>query len=69
MSKIKIKKTAIIDKSQCVACGCCERACKKGAITIFYGSYAYCNKDLCVGCGLCQKACPASIIKVEDENE
>lgn len=58
-------KVAIIDKEQCVACGCCVDFCPKNAISMFKGKYAVVDEELCVGCGKCSKICPASIINME----
>lgn len=59
------KKYAVVDRSHCVACGCCRKVCPKGAITIKYGVYAYADPALCVGCGKCAKECPGTIITLE----
>jgi MinD superfamily P-loop ATPase containing an inserted ferredoxin domain len=58
-------KVAIIDKKQCVACGCCVNICPKNAIAMFKGKYAVVDEELCVGCGKCSKICPASVINME----
>jgi len=60
-------KKAIVNKTECVACGVCAKTCPRQAITILYGIYAYVNEGLCVGCKKCQKACPASVIKVVEK--
>lgn len=59
------KKKANIQKSECVACGCCVKVCPKAAIIIYKGIYAQINPNLCVGCGKCELACPANVIKLE----
>ena len=56
---------AIINKTLCVACGCCTKVCRKEAIKIIRGVFAEVQKDRCVGCGLCAKECPASVIQME----
>lgn len=61
---IKIKKKAVVDKKQCVACGCCVKVCPVFAITILSGVSANINADMCVGCGKCARECPASVITV-----
>ncbi len=58
-------KKAIVDRSLCVACGCCVNVCPKSAISVYKGLYAAVNNDLCVGCRKCAKECPASVIFVE----
>ena len=63
----KKKNYAYIPQSECVACGCCVKACPLGAITIHKGCYAAVNVEKCVGCVKCAKECPASIIKRKEE--
>lgn len=58
-------KKAVIDQAACVACGCCEKACPRGAIRLRGGVCAEVLPEKCIGCGLCAKACPASIIRTE----
>ena len=61
-----MKKLAAVDRTVCVACGVCMKACPKGAISIFRGCYAMIGEEICVGCGLCAKACPANAIYKTD---
>lgn len=49
---------------ECVACGCCEKACPMGAIHIFRGVIARVDGDKCVGCGKCARSCPAAVIEI-----
>lgn len=58
------KKKAIISQNECVACGCCLKACPKEAIFILNGAYATVDIERCIGCSLCEKTCPASIIRM-----
>lgn len=58
------RKKAIISQKECVACGCCLKACPKGAISILNGTYATVDIERCIGCSLCEKICPASIIRM-----
>lgn len=59
------KRKAVVNKNECVACGCCISVCPKRAIAVPDGIYARIN-DSCIGCGLCVKACPASVIMVTE---
>ena len=63
-----MKRKAVIDKSLCVACGCCTKVCPKAAISKPHGINAVIDETLCVGCGKCAKECPASIIALEEVN-
>ena len=58
-----IKKNASIAE-QCVACGCCVKACPLNAVTVYKGMYAVIDEEKCVGCGKCADACPASVIYI-----
>lgn len=61
----KAKKKAVVDRNNCVACGCCVATCPLDAIRIYKGSFAVIDEEICVGCGKCAKVCPASVIRVE----
>ncbi len=58
------RKKATADKSLCVACGSCAKACPRKAIEIFKGIYAAVREERCVGCGICARICPASVITI-----
>ena len=60
-----MKRKAIVDTSQCVACGCCVKVCPRAAISVPHGINAVIDEKLCVGCGKCAKECPASVISLE----
>lgn len=60
------KKFAKVDKSRCVACGACVKACPKGAIGVHKGCYAAVDEEKCVGCGKCAKTCPASCVTITE---
>lgn len=64
-----MKKSAVVDRSVCVACGVCMKACPRGAIAIYRGCYAMVEDAKCVGCGLCSKACPAGCIELNERSE
>lgn len=55
---------AFVQKSECVACGCCVKVCPRGAITVARGICAIVDMEKCIGCGKCVKECPASIIEI-----
>ena len=63
------KRYAAVDKSICVACGACGKACPLGAIRVWKGCFARVAEDKCVGCGRCEKTCPANSIKMESRAE
>ena len=64
-----MKKLAVVDRSICVACGVCMKACRKDAISVYRGCYALVEASKCVGCGLCAKACPAGCIETKERSE
>ena len=56
------RKLANVDRTLCVACGCCAKVCPRDAVSIFRGLYANIEETACIGCGKCAKICPADII-------
>ena len=64
-----MKKLAVVDKSVCVACGACVKACPKGAVSVWRGCYAQAEEAKCVGCYLCAKTCPAGCIEIKQRGE
>ncbi|WP_458862550.1 4Fe-4S binding protein [Acidaminobacterium chupaoyuni] len=62
----KHKKTAFVEESACVACGCCEKVCPKQAVSVFHGVTARIDAARCVGCGICLRECPAGIITLKE---
>ena len=66
MTKIKKKRKAFVQQSDCVACGCCVKVCPLGAIQIMNGIMAEVDMTKCVGCGKCAKECPASVIIIRE---
>lgn len=63
--KMASKRFAAVDKTTCVACGACEKACPLGAVKVYKGCFAKVAEEKCVGCGTCGKVCPANSIKME----
>lgn len=51
---------------ECVACGCCEKACPRGAIGVALGVIARVDAEKCVGCGRCAQECPAGVIEMKE---
>ena len=51
MNKIKKKRKAFVQQSDCVACGCCVKVCRLRAIQIMKGIMAEVDMTKCVGCG------------------
>ena len=66
MNKIKKKRKAFVQQSDCVACGCCVKVCPLGAIQIMNGIMAEVDMTKCGGCGKCAKECPASVIIIRE---
>ena len=66
MNKIKKKRKAFVQQSDCVACGCCVKVCPLGAIQIMNGIMAEVDMTKCVGCGKCAKECHASVIIIRE---
>ena len=64
--KMRKKKKASVNQSNCVACGCCVKVCPLTAITIFKGIMAQVDLTKCVGCGKCATECPASVIEIQE---
>ena len=62
----KKRRKAFVEKTLCVACGCCAKVCPFKAIAVYRGLYAQVNQEKCVGCGKCAKECPASVIQIRE---
>ena len=62
----KKRRKAVVDGSDCVACGCCVKVCPLQAIEIVRGMMARVKEETCVGCGKCAKECPASVIEIRE---
>lgn len=65
MSKQRIKRYAVVNQKECVACGTCVKVCPKAALSIQKGIYAEVDLEKCIGCSMCVKVCPASVIEIE----
>ena len=66
MISVKKRRRAVVDRSVCVACGCCVKVCPMQAIEIVRGIAAQVKEVKCVGCGKCAKECPASVIEIRE---
>ena len=64
-----MRKIAVVDKTVCVACGACTKACPKDAVSIYRGCHAQVDADKCISCGLCAKTCPAGCIAVMERSQ
>ena len=66
MNMEKRRRKAVVDRSACVACGCCVKVCPLQAIEVVRGVTARVNENRCVGCGRCARECPASVIEIRE---
>ena len=66
MADKKMRRKAFIERTECVACGCCVKVCPKDAIQIEKGIFADVDLAKCVGCGKCARECPASVIGIRE---
>ncbi|MCI6885723.1 MAG: 4Fe-4S binding protein [Lachnospiraceae bacterium] len=64
-----MKKSAVVDRNVCVACGACTKVCPRGAVSVYRGCYAVVEETKCVGCGLCGKTCPAGCVEVKERGD
>jgi len=60
--EFKGAKVAIIDKSKCIECGECEKACRFDAIKDFIVDPIFCE-----GCGVCSYICPEDAISLKEK--
>ena len=65
-TKRKVRPKAQVDRSLCVACGCCVKVCPLSAIQVVRGVAAQVNTQKCVGCGKCARECPATVITIQE---
>lgn len=55
----------MVDKSQCIGCGACVKACPEGDVLgVVWGVAEVINGERCVGHGYCEVACPVGALKV-----
>jgi H+/Na+-translocating ferredoxin:NAD+ oxidoreductase subunit B len=54
---------AVVDQSQCSACGVCMDRCQMEAVRV--DDAAAIDLDRCIGCGLCVTTCTDKVIKLE----
>ena len=62
-----MRRSAVVDKTVCVACGVCVKECPKQALSVYRGCYALVNSEKCVGCGKCASICPARAIDMVEK--
>ena len=59
----KLKPVIMYQEMNCIHCGRCIAACKKGAISI--NNKGFINRDICTACGECVNVCPASALTMK----
>lgn len=59
-----VENIAVLDTSDCIACGLCAERCHFDAIS-FDGNEPSFKPELCRGCGLCAETCPSSAITMK----
>lgn len=52
----------VIDMDECIGCGICVAACKRGVLQVVNQKAAIVNEENCVGCGKCKKECTMGAI-------
>ncbi|MDO5516323.1 MAG: glycyl-radical enzyme activating protein [Clostridium sp.] len=58
-----LKPVVMYQSMNCIHCGRCIAACKKGAISP--NNEHYINRDICTACGECVNVCPASALTLK----
>ncbi|MDD2978865.1 MAG: glycyl-radical enzyme activating protein [Hespellia sp.] len=56
----KITPVIMYRKDECLHCGRCIEACKRGAISV--DNETFVDRDKCIGCGECANVCPAGAL-------
>lgn len=59
----KIKPVIMYQSKNCIHCGRCISACKKGAISI--NNKSYIDREICNACGECANVCPTSALVIK----
>ncbi len=60
------KRLAVVNQTECVACGVCMKGCPRKAISLPKGIFAAVDFSRCVGCGACARLCPAGVIEMKE---
>lgn len=58
-----VKPVIMYQEMNCIHCGRCIAACKRGAINI--NNKEYINREICTACGECVNVCPASALTLK----
>lgn len=58
-----LKPVIMYQSMNCIHCGRCIKACKKGAISP--NNEHYINREICTACGECVNVCPASALTLK----
>ncbi|MBS4012966.1 MAG: 4Fe-4S binding protein [Bacteroidetes bacterium] len=62
--RTKVSKKIIIQKSQCIHCGCCTSVCASGALKLNTDHCLEFSPEKCTFCSLCVKSCPLKLFCV-----
>lgn len=63
----RLQSRPVVDRSKCIACGLCEKACPvpEKAVHSGHGQKARYDYSKCIRCYCCQEMCPAKAIRVQ----
>ena len=61
-------KAAVVEATECTACGICAEVCRFGAIVSSNGVYGV-DGLACEGCAACYYQCPAEAIQMEEQRD
>jgi electron transport complex protein RnfB len=59
-----VKPKAIVDETDCLACGGCISVCPVDALSMS-GGKAFVTRNKCISCSICIKTCPVGAINEE----